>query len=151
VEAWADVVDLVAAVPPTERRRSVAWPRHPEVLGALDALVVAVRSGDPAAIEPAVVVLEVDPVFSRSGYAKEKLMRALAQVPLDPEPAARLRVVVVRRCRARWPRHELRALRSRARAVADPDLLAELRALPPGPERDRPAEEAFVAAVAAAL
>lgn len=145
------MVDLVAAVPPTERRRSVASPRHPEVLGALDALVVAVRSGDPAAIEPAVVVLEVDPVFSRSGYAKEKLMRALAQASIGPDHAARLRAVVLRRCRARWPRHEMRALRSLARAVATPDLLVSLRALPPGPERDRPAEDAFVAAVAAAL
>jgi hypothetical protein len=129
--------------------RDRTWTALVEVHDAIAELIAAVRAGDPDAIEPAVVVLEVDPMFFRSGYSKEKLMRALAQVPVGPGHAERLRTVVVRRCRARGPRHELRALRSLARAVATPGLVADLRALPPGPPGDREAEETFIAAVAA--
>jgi len=131
--------------------RNGPWMRLREVHDVLDELIGAVRAGDPGAIEPAVVVLEVDPMFHGSGYAKEKLMRALGQVPIGPGHAERLRAVVIRRCRVRGPRHELRALRSLARAVATPGLVTDLRALPPGPARDRPAEEAFIDAVAAAV
>jgi hypothetical protein len=53
------------------------------------------RIGDPAAIEPAITFLEVDPWCFRSGYAKETILRFLKRADLNDEQAGRLRTVIL--------------------------------------------------------
>jgi hypothetical protein len=84
-------------------------------------------SGEPEAIEEALTLLERDPYFFRSGYARERVARRLARVELTPVQKARARAVVLstvdgqRHC----PHPGVGRL---ARAVADNPLRRELRA-----------------------
>jgi hypothetical protein len=70
---------------------------------ALDAIYPALwqnlrdrlSSGDPEAVEVAVVFLEADPMCFRSGYDKDTLMRRLSHLDLPEKTRHRLRNVVV--------------------------------------------------------
>jgi hypothetical protein len=59
--------------------------------GEPDTHAADVRAGDPAATERAVRFLELDPQCFRSGYAKERLLRALKAAQLSPPQIERLR------------------------------------------------------------
>jgi hypothetical protein len=82
---------------------------------------------DTESIEAALTFLERDPYFFRSGYARERVARALAHAELTPAHKARARTVVLstvdgqRHC----PHPGVGRL---ARAVADNSLRRELRA-----------------------
>lgn len=52
------------------------------------------RLGDRAFIEDAILLLEVDPWFFRSGYLKERVLRHLKSAPLKEADKARLRQVI---------------------------------------------------------
>lgn len=41
------------------------------------------KNGDPNAIHTAITFLQTDPIFFRSGYIKEELLRALKKAPLS--------------------------------------------------------------------
>lgn len=56
----------------------------------------APRSGDARPIETAIAFLEVDPMFFRSGYAKERALRAIKRLPLSASQMDRPRTVVLR-------------------------------------------------------
>jgi hypothetical protein len=83
--------------------------------------------GETQAVEEAVAFLERDPYFFRSGYARERVARRLAQTELQAAQKARARGVVLstvdgkRHC----PQPGIGRL---ARAVADNSLRRELRA-----------------------
>jgi hypothetical protein len=91
--------------------------------GAFDP--VAVRAGDPEAIDRAISFLEVDPWFHRSGYLKDDLVRALRQVDLGPGAATRLRVVLLAVTDV-GDRREFRGYCRLARRIADEALVAAL-------------------------
>jgi hypothetical protein len=147
---WGGLVDPAvvagnarAAAAAGANRAAAAALFSPEWEAAVDAL----RRGDADAVEPAVVFLEVDPFCLFSGYEKERLYGYLSHVSLTDDQADRLRRFVLRRCREKRYRHELRRLRVLARAIATPELMAELRALPRSAEPDGSAEEAFLRSV----
>ncbi|HEY0075180.1 MAG TPA: hypothetical protein VGB77_13865 [Abditibacteriaceae bacterium] len=52
------------------------------------------RLGDRAVIEDAILLLEVDPWFFRSGYLKERVLRHLKSAELLEKDRMRLRVVI---------------------------------------------------------
>ena len=60
-----------------------------------DTVLKPLRRGDPAAIEDAIVFLEENPRFFRSGYHKRTLAAALKTAALTPDQTARLRQVVL--------------------------------------------------------
>jgi hypothetical protein len=84
-------------------------------------------SGEPEAIEEALTLLERDPYFFRSGYARERVARRLARVELTPAQKARARAVALSTVdgRRHCPHPGVGRL---ARAVADNPLRRELRA-----------------------
>ena len=54
-----------------------------------------VRSGDREAVKDAVLFLEVDPWYFRSGYLKERLIDGLKRAPLTEHDRERLRQVIL--------------------------------------------------------
>ena len=83
--------------------------------------------GDPDSIEAALTFLERDPYFFRSGYARERVARRLAQVELTAAQKVRAHAVVLSTVDGR--RHcPLPGAGKLARAVADNSLRRELRA-----------------------
>ena len=67
----------------------------------------ALRAGDGAAIEPAIVFLEADPSCFRSGYEKERLCPLLSRAELSAAQRDRLLAVAARaRDDARRPARE---------------------------------------------
>lgn len=96
--------------------------------GGLDAGMSALKKGDLQARNAAILFLEIDPMFFRSGYIKEEIIRRLKQFDLtssevDRVHSAVLRVVKTRSCR------ELRQYRSLARRFATSALVEALRNL----------------------
>ena len=147
---WGDLCDPVTVADRAEVAAQGDWRAllTPEWNAAMDALA----AGDPAAVEPAIVFLEVDPYSSATGYDKERLYGHLSHVELTSAQAERLRAFVLRRCREKRYRHELRKLRVLARAVATPAFLDALRAIPRSTDaRDAATEEAFIASVSDAV
>jgi hypothetical protein len=59
------------------------------------------RAGDPATVEDAIVFLETDPWFFRSGYLKERVIGALKRAPFSSGQRERLRHTIVGVCRGR--------------------------------------------------
>jgi hypothetical protein len=55
-----------------------------------EATVDALRAGDPGAVEPVVIFLEVDPQCFRSGYEKERLCPLLARAALTGDQRRRV-------------------------------------------------------------
>ena len=149
---WGDLTDpaVVAARAAVAGAAGARWPEVAKLLTPrwADAMA-ALKAGDASAIEPAIVFLEVDPYCLFSGYEKERLYGHLSHVTLSDHQADRLRAFVLRRCRERRYRHELRKLRVLARAIATPDFVRDLNDLPRSTvEPDRLAEERFLASVA---
>lgn len=59
------------------------------------------RSGDPVAVEDAILFLEIDPWFFRSGYLKERVLGALKRAPLSFHQQERVRHIIIEVCRGR--------------------------------------------------
>lgn len=72
-------------------RMSGDWDEGAFLAGVLGPL----QAGDPAATESAIAFLEADPWEFRSGYAKRKVMSALAHRPLDDAAHRRLARVLL--------------------------------------------------------
>lgn len=85
-------------------------------------------SGEPGAIDSAVLFLEADPWFDRSGYAKVALIRKLKRLALSFEVQERLRSVLIEVVKGR-DRREFRADCQLARCVVSAALRDELQAL----------------------
>ena len=83
------------------------------------------RAGDASGLESAVSFLEADPIFRRTGYVKEKLIRYIKPHMLTPETASRLQNVVLSLVDRRDDR-DFRAFCRLARKVDGPDLRAHL-------------------------
>jgi hypothetical protein len=64
--------------------------------GVPDTHAAKVRAGDATAIERAVQFLELDPQCFRSGYAKERLLRAVKSAQLTQSQIERLRVAMMK-------------------------------------------------------
>ena len=100
---------------------------QPDIDSWLRELDLRLASGMAEAVEDALRLLEQDPYFFRSGYARERVARRLARVELTHLQKTRARGVVVstvdgkRHC----PQPGIGKL---ARAVADNPLRRELRA-----------------------
>ena len=83
------------------------------------------RAGDPTGLESAVQFLEADPIFFRSGYVKQKLIRAIKTPMLTPEYVERLQQVVLAVVDRRYDR-DLGSYRNLAWKVYSPYLRARL-------------------------
>ncbi len=88
-------------------------------------LLEKLPSGDPGAIESAVLFLEADPWFFRSGYVKVAVIRKLKRLGLSPEVQEKIRAVLVQVVKGR-DRREFRAYCQLARSVDSAALREEL-------------------------
>jgi hypothetical protein len=97
-----------------------------DIASSVAALGERLSRGEPEAIEEALVFLERDPYFFRSGYARERIARRLARVSLTPAQKIRARAIVLSTVEGRrhCPHPGVGRL---ARAVADNSLRRELR------------------------
>ncbi len=86
-------------------------------------------TNDPGIIESAVVFLEVDPFFFRSGYIKEDLLERLRWAPLDEDQKQRMRQVILARIRDPKNRREFRRYCRLAPFVADAEFEKEIAGL----------------------
>jgi hypothetical protein len=84
------------------------------------------RRGERGALEDALLFLEVDPWFFRSGYLKERVLRHIKGAPLSERDAERLRKVVEMVARGR-NRRELRDYWRLALVVWTPEWEQRLR------------------------
>jgi hypothetical protein len=92
-----------------------------------DELRQRMDAGDDGAVDDALEFLERDPYFFRSGYARERVARMLAKVPLSSGQRRRAREVVVSTIDGH--RHcPLPGLGKLAGAVADNELRRQVRA-----------------------
>jgi len=91
-EAWARWKQVCADWHASRRATDYLWePANRERL----------RAGDPAMVEDAIVFLEIDPWFFRSGYLKERVVSDLKRAPLSPRQRERLRHIIIEVCRGR--------------------------------------------------
>ena len=81
--------------------------------------------GEAKGVESAIMFLEADPYFFRSGYVKEKLIRHIKRPMLTPGHAARLQAMVLAIVDKRDGR-EFRAYCQLARKVNSPELREQL-------------------------
>ena len=58
--------------------------------GGLNVSLVSLKTGDPRVVDIAVQYLEVEPLFFRSGYISETILRYLKHVPLSSDQVTRL-------------------------------------------------------------
>jgi hypothetical protein len=98
---------------------------------------------DPGAIESAVVFLEVDPFFFRSGYIKEDLLERIRWVPLDPDQKRRLQQVILARVRDPRARREFRRYCRLAPFITDPEFEKEIAKVA-GPTGTKPKRAQWV-------
>jgi hypothetical protein len=91
-----------------------------------DPHMAAIRASEPAAVETAIRFLEIDPWCFHSGYAKERLLRALKAVPLSIIQAERLRSAMMRAVDNR-DRQELAEWCRLAPSLELGEVLADLR------------------------
>ena len=99
-----------------------------------------VRASDRQAIDEAILFLEVDPWYFRSGYLKERLIRGLKAAQLTERDRRRLRNVIWNVAGGR-NRREYRDYCSLAAVVGDRDLIGLLEDV--SPERDQDAKGKF--------
>ncbi len=84
------------------------------------------RAGDASGMESAVSFLEADPWFFRSGYVKQKLIRAIKPRLLTPDYVTRLQNVVLSVVDKRHDR-DMRNYRNLAWKVNSPELREQLK------------------------
>ncbi|HEY3414770.1 MAG TPA: hypothetical protein VGM51_17160 [Armatimonadota bacterium] len=94
----------------------------------------ALRNGDTDGAEPVIALLEADPWFAGSGYAKEDAIRCLKRVKLSHEQAERLRSVVLRVVHDPGFRQEFAKYGVLAKSVDTPDLRKSLKAMTEMPD-----------------
>ena len=126
----------------THRQRSLSadgWERWHEACAQLHAqchptdylwersTLERIRSGDQEVIEDAILFLDVDPWFFRSGYLKEGLIRGLKRAPLAALQQRRLRHVVLKVCQGR-NRREFRCYCSLGMKLWTPEFEDGVRA-----------------------
>ncbi|GAA5497547.1 hypothetical protein Rhal01_03743 [Rubritalea halochordaticola] len=99
------------------------------------------RASDPAAVADAILFLEVDPWFHRSGYLKERLIRGLKTAQLSDRDKLRLRQLVWNVAAGR-NRREFRNYCSLAAVVVDEDFIRRLARVTP--QQDLKAQGKFV-------
>jgi hypothetical protein len=113
--------DRVAAISDYfQRYDQLAFP------GGLERGLALLAAGDAQSVESAVVFLEVDPLFHRSGYIKADLLRRLKRASLTAEQKNRLRKVIVARVQGPDSR-EFRHYARLAPMIADESLRDTLR------------------------
>jgi hypothetical protein len=105
-----------------------------------DDFLAALRASHHPSIEDAILYLEVDPWYFRSGYLKERLIRGLKSANLSAKDRRRLWNVVWNVASGK-NRREFRNFCSLATIVADDDLLRLLENV--SPERDLSAKGKF--------
>ena len=109
-----------------EHRDDERYYEQHDIDAALSRIGEGLVRGEPASIEEAIVFLERDPYFFRSGYARERVARQLARMNLTPPQRARARTVVLSTVDGQ--RHCPHPGAGRlARTVADNPLRWELR------------------------
>jgi hypothetical protein len=105
-----------------------------------DDFLADLRASERKAIEEAILYLEVDPWYFRSGYLKERLIRGLKAANLTERDRRRLRNVIWN-VAAGKNRREYRDYCSLAAVVGDADLIRLLEDV--SPERDQDAKGKF--------
>jgi hypothetical protein len=93
--------------------------------GGLSREFELLRAGDVTAIEMAILFLEANPWFFRSGYYKVDILKLLRKHPLSDEQCARMRKVILERVRGR-PVREMRGYARFAPKVSTPQFEAEM-------------------------
>lgn len=96
--------------------------------GGLNKQNERLESDHPQAIERAIQFLEVDPMFVRSGYMKEKFLRRLKRAFLSAEQQERLRKVILARVSG-GGRREYRDYCRLARVLTTPEFKIEVEKL----------------------
>jgi len=98
---------------------------------------------DQDAIETAVVFLETDPLFFRSGYIKEELIEKLRWAPLNTDQKSRLQQVILARIRDPKTRREFRRYCRLAPFVTDSEFEKSISELA-GPSGAKPKRAQWV-------
>jgi hypothetical protein len=111
--------------------------------GGLTEGIRRLTAHDLGTIESAVVFLEVDPHFFRSGYIKEDLLEHLRWAPLDQDQKRRLQQVILMRVRDPRTRREFRRYCRLAPFVTDPQFEEEIAKLA-GPTGIKPKHAKWV-------
>jgi hypothetical protein len=111
--------------------------------GGLDDWLIRLRTHDQDAIEDAVLFLEVDPIFFRSGYIKEWVLDQLRWAPLKQDQKRRLQQVILARVRDPTTRREFRRYCRLAPFISNPEFEQELARLA-GPSGTKPKRALWV-------
>ena len=111
--------------------------------GGISEQMRRLATDDPGAIESAIVFLEVDPLYFRSGYIKEDLLERLRWAPLDEGQKRRLQQVILQRIRDPKTRREFRRYCRLAPFVTGPEFENEIAKLA-GPSGAKPKRAQWV-------
>lgn len=87
--------------------------------GGLEKGLALLKEYDPSIIELAIIYLEADPYYFRSGYIKEKLAHILKNAPLSDEQKQRLYSVLLASVHGYQDQRKFRAYCALAIAIAD--------------------------------
>ncbi len=114
-----------------------AWhsQRYPTDILWEDAFLDRLRASDREAIEDAILFLEIDPWYFRSGYLKERLIRGLKAAELTERDKTRLRYVLWNVARGK-NRREFRHYCSLALKILTPEFERILGEIPPEEDMD---------------
>lgn len=93
--------------------------------GGLASAITALRNKDPLAIKNGILFLEVDPFFFRSGYIKERVIRALKKVSLSIAQKKKLQQIIIDSLSKKY-RREFKEYCRLAPIVADHDFVEQL-------------------------
>lgn len=119
-----------ATNPQAFKEASHAWHSYPSTLafpGGFEQLE-ALRQNDRDAIAYAIIYLEADPYFFRSGYIKAKVAHMLKHVPLTKQQTYQLQQILLASLNKKY-RREFREYCRLARVVADELFINELQKL----------------------
>ena len=123
-KAWQDWEDATTAWHVHEHPTDFLWG---------DDFLARLRSSDRQAMDDAILYLEVDPWYFRSGYLKERLIRGLKAAKLTKQDRRRLWNVIWNVAAGR-NRREFRNYCSLAAMLGDSDVIQQLEEI--SPERD---------------